>query len=87
MERIRQMGSISSGVLDGMRRVPDRDTGAYIEWSAVLAELSEDYRMLSARLKNVLKVCEWHRDIETASWVEIWIDKTQSRTLSLDDAC
>ena len=75
------------GVFVGMRKVPDEDARAYIESSDVLAELCEDNRALSARLRNVLKMCEWHCDIETASWIEIWIDKAQRRKLSLDEAC
>lgn len=75
------------GLFVGMRKVPDEDARAHSESSAVLAELCEDNRALSARLRHVLKMCEWHRDIATAGWIEIWIDKAQRRKLSLDDAC
>ena len=89
-EHLRKLGGRmlpSIGAFVGMRQVPDYDAGACIESSVALAELREDNVTLSARLRNVRKMCEWHRDIETASWIEIWIDKTQSRQLSIDEVC
>lgn len=90
VERVRKIGGKalrSIGAFVGMRRVPDAYAGAYLDSSVVLAELSEDNSMLGARLRKVLKVCEWHRDIETASLIQVWIDKAERRKSSLEDAC
>ncbi len=90
VECIRRMGGKmlpAIGVFVGIRKVPDEDARAYSESSAVLGELCEDNKALSARLRNVHKMCEWHRDLETASRIEIWIIRAQRRKLSLDDAC
>lgn len=89
-EHLRKMGCPmrpSIGAFAGMRQVPDYDAGAYVESSAALAELREDNVTLGARLRNVRKMCEWYGEIETASWIEIWIDKTQSRQLSIEEVC
>jgi starvation-inducible DNA-binding protein len=36
--------------------------------------------MLAARLREVHNVCDEHRDIATASLIEVWIDETERRT-------
>jgi len=89
-EHLRKMGGQmlpSIGDLAGMRQVPDYDAGAHIEALAALAELREDNVTLSTRLRKVRKLCEWYHVIETARRLDAWIDKTQRRKLSLDDAC
>jgi Ferritin-like domain len=41
----------------------------------MLAELREDNRALTARLREAHDVCQEHRDIATASFIEIWTTK------------
>ena len=81
-ERIRKLGgttlrSISHSART--QRILDNDAD-YAERSDVLAELSEDNKTVAARLREVHNVCDEHRDIATASCIEIRIDETERRT-------
>jgi starvation-inducible DNA-binding protein len=46
----------------------------------MLAELREANQSLAAWLREVHSVCEEHRDLATASLIEIWVDETERRT-------
>jgi starvation-inducible DNA-binding protein len=52
----------------------------------MLAELREDNKTLAARLREVHNVCDAHRDVATASLIEVWIDETELRTWFLFEA-
>ena len=52
----------------------------------MLAELREDNRALSGRLREAHDVCDHHRDIASASLIEVWIDETEQRTWFLFEA-
>ena len=52
----------------------------------MLAELREDNNTLAARLREAHSVCDEHRDIATASLIEVWIDETERRTWFLFEA-
>jgi len=41
---------------------------------------------LATRLREAHNVCEEHRDIATASLIEVWIDETERRTWFLFEA-
>jgi len=87
-ERIRKVGGNtlrSIGQISRMQRISDNDAD-FVEQSDMLAELREDNKMLSARLREVHDVCDEHRDIATASLVENWIDETERRTWFLFEA-
>ena len=58
----------------------------YVEPLDMLAELREDNKMLATRLREVHDVCDDHRDIATASLLEVWIDETERRTWFLFEA-
>ena len=58
----------------------------YVEPSDMLAELREDNKSLAARLREAHNVCDEHRDIATASLIEVWIDETERRTWFLYEA-
>jgi len=68
-----------------MQRVMDNDA-EYVEPSDMLAELRDDNKALAARLREAHNVCEEHRDIATASLIEVWIDETERRTWFLYEA-
>jgi starvation-inducible DNA-binding protein len=51
----------------------------------MIAELAEDNKTLTARLREVHNVCDEHRDIATASLIEVWIDETERRTWFLSE--
>jgi starvation-inducible DNA-binding protein len=52
----------------------------------MLAELRDDNKTLAARLREAHEVCDEHRDIATASLIEVWIDETERRTWFLFEA-
>ena len=87
-ERIRKVGGPtlrSIGHIARMQRVLDNDAD-YVEPQDMLAELREDNKELAARLREAHNVCDEHRDIATASLIEVWIDETERRTWFLFEA-
>jgi starvation-inducible DNA-binding protein len=43
------------------------------------AELREDNAALLASLRAAHDLCDTHRDVGTASFLEVWIDETERR--------
>jgi starvation-inducible DNA-binding protein len=87
-ERIRKVGGStlkSIGHIARTQRVRDNDA-EYVEPLDMLSELREDNKVLAARLREAHDVCDEHRDIATASLIEIWIDETERRTWFLFEA-
>src|SRR5437588_3123011 len=81
-ERVRKIGGStikSIGHVARLQRVLDNDAD-YIDPADMLAELCEANKTLAARLREAHNVCEEHRDIATASLIEVWIDETERRT-------
>jgi starvation-inducible DNA-binding protein len=81
-ERIRKTGGAtlrSIGHIARTQRVLDNDAN-YVEPQDMLAELREDNKELAGRLREAHNVCDEHRDIATASLIEVWIDETENRT-------
>jgi starvation-inducible DNA-binding protein len=80
-ERVRKIGGLtltSIGRIARTQRVLDNDA-EYVEPLDMLAELAEDNRTLAARLREAHNVCDEHRDVATASLIEVWIDETERR--------
>jgi len=46
----------------------------------MIAELADDNKTMAARLREAHNVCDEHRDVATASLIEVWIDETEGRT-------
>src|SRR5712691_9011688 len=87
-ERIRKVGGTtlkSIGSIARAQRVLDNDA-EYVEPLDMLAELREDNKELAARFREAHNVCDEHRDIATASLIEVWIDETERRTWFLFEA-
>ena len=87
-ERLRKIGATtlrSIGHIARLQRVEDNDA-EYVDPLDMLAELREDNKDLAARLREAHNVCEEHRDIATASLIEVWIDETERRTWFLFEA-
>jgi starvation-inducible DNA-binding protein len=81
-ERVRKLGGLtlrSIGHIARLQRMTDNDA-EYVDPSDMLAELQEDNSTLAARLREAHNVCEEHRDVATASLIEVWIDETERRT-------
>src|SRR4051794_27540654 len=81
-ERVRKIGGLtlkSIGNIAQLQRVSDNDAD-FVEPSDMLAELREDNKTLAERLREAHNVCEEHRDLATASLIEVWIDESERRT-------
>ena len=81
-ERVRKIGGLtlhSIGEIARTQRVLDNDA-EYVEPLDMLAELTDDNKTLTARLREAHNVCEEHRDVATTSLIEVWIDETERRT-------
>ena len=81
-ERIRKIGGLtlrSIGHISRTQRVLDNDAD-YVEPLDMIAELADDSKTLAARLREAHNVCDEHRDVATASLIEVWIDETERRT-------
>jgi len=87
-ERVRKIGGLtlrSIGQISRTQRVLDNDA-EYVEPLDMLAELADDNRTLAARLRAAHNVCDEHRDVATASLIEVWIDETERRAWFLFEA-
>lgn len=81
-ERVRKIGGLtlrSISHIARLQRVSDNDA-EFVEPSDMLAELREDNKALGSRLREAHNVCEEHRDLATASLIEVWIDESERRT-------
>lgn len=81
-ERVRKLGGPtlkSIGQISHTQRVIDNDA-EYVEPLDMLAELRDDNQTLTERLRQAHNVCDEHRDVATASLIEVWIDETERRT-------
>ena len=87
-ERVRKIGGLtlrSIGNISRTQRVLDNDA-EYVEPLDMLAELADDNKTLAGRLREAHNVCDEHRDVATASLIEVWIDETERRTWFLFEA-
>ena len=87
-ERVRKIGGLtlrSTGQISRIQRVLDNDAD-YVEPLDMLAELADDNRTLVARLREAHNVCDDHRDVATASLIEVWIDESERRAWFLFEA-
>ena len=86
-ERIRKIGGLtirSIGHISRTQRVLDNDA-EYVEPLDMIAELADDNKTLAARLREAHNVCDEHRDVATASLIEVWIDEAERRTWFLSE--
>ncbi|MBX6312643.1 MAG: DNA starvation/stationary phase protection protein [Isosphaeraceae bacterium] len=87
-ERVRKVGGTtltSIGHIARLKRIADNDA-VYVEPADMLAELCEDNKALAARLREAHDLCDEHRDVATASLIEVWIDETERRIWFLFEA-
>ena len=81
-ERIRKVDGAtltSVGRTNRTRRALD-NYAEYLEPLAMLTELREDNQLLVSRLRDAHDVCDQHRDIATASLIEMWIHEMERRS-------
>src|SRR5438445_421696 len=87
-ERVRKIGGAtlrSIGNITRLQRVLDNDA-EYVTPLDMLAELREDNARLAQRLRETHNVCDEHRDVATASLLEVWIDEAERRAWFLFEA-
>jgi starvation-inducible DNA-binding protein len=87
-ERVRKIGGTtlrSIGHIGRLQRIADNDAD-YVTPPDMLAELRDDTMRLTASLREVHSLCEEHRDVATASLIEVWIDEAERRTWFLFEA-
>jgi starvation-inducible DNA-binding protein len=87
-ERVRKLGHTtltSIGHIARLARVADNDAG-YVDPLDMLAELRDDNQTLAARMRETHELCDEHRDVATASLLEVWIDEAERRTWFLFEA-
>ena len=87
-ERVRKIGGTtlrSIGHIGRLQRIRDNDAD-FVTPRDMLAELREDNKQLVVRMREVHDLCGEHRDVATASLLEIWIDEAERRTWFLFEA-
>jgi len=87
-ERVRKIGGTtlrSIGHIARLQRVLDNDAD-FVTPRDMLAELRDDNKQLTVRLRETHGVCDEHDDVATASLLENWIDEAERRTWFLFEA-
>ena len=87
-ERVRKVGGStlrSIGHIARLQRVLDNDA-EYVTPLDMLAELREDNAQLADRMREAHNVCDEHRDVASASLLEVWIDEAERRAWFLFEA-
>jgi starvation-inducible DNA-binding protein len=87
-ERVRKIGGTtlrSIGHIARLQRVLDNDA-EFVTPLDMLAELRDDNKQLTTRLRETHDLCEEHEDVATASLLENWIDEAERRTWFLFEA-
>jgi|SRR5579862_426909 starvation-inducible DNA-binding protein len=88
-ERARKIGGAtirSIGEIDRTKRVLDNDA-EFVTPMDMLAELRDDNKDLTARMRETHDLCNEHGDVATASLLENWIDEAERRTWFLFESC
>src|SRR5580693_5084874 len=81
-ERVRKIGGTtlrSIGHVARLQRVRDNDA-EFVTPLDMLAELREDNKELTARMRETHDLCGEHGDVATTSLIENWIDEAERRT-------
>jgi len=87
-ERVRKLGATtlrSIGQVARLQRMADNDAD-FVTPLDMLAELREDNRQLTLRLREAHGLCDRHGDVATASLIETWIDESERRVWYLFEA-
>jgi starvation-inducible DNA-binding protein len=87
-ERVRKIGGTtlrSIGNIARLQRIQDNDAD-FVSPQDMLAELRDDNKDLTQRMREVHDVCDEHGDVATASLLENWIDEAERRTWFLFEA-
>ncbi len=80
-ERVRKLGGNtlrSIGHVARTQRIFDNDADC-VEPSEMLCELCEDNKAVASRLREAHALCKAHRDIASASLIQVWLDEAERR--------
>jgi starvation-inducible DNA-binding protein len=80
-ERVRKIGGMtirSIGQISRQQRILDNDA-EYVTPGDMLAELRDDNLQLIGAMREIHELCEEHKDVATASLLEVWIDEAERR--------
>jgi starvation-inducible DNA-binding protein len=87
-ERVRKIGGTtlrSIGHIARLQRVLDNDAD-FVTPQDMPAELRDDNKDLTGRMRAAHAVCDEHGDVASASLLENWIDQAERRTWFLFEA-
>jgi starvation-inducible DNA-binding protein len=87
-ERVRKIGATtlrSIGHVSRLQRIQDNDAD-YVTPMDMLAELRDDNKQLTTRMREIHDLCDESGDVATASLLEVWIDEAERRTWFLFEA-
>src|SRR5262245_34726772 len=87
-ERVRKIGGTtlrSIGHIARLQRIADNDA-EFVSPQDMLAELRDDNKDLTQRMREVHDLCDEHSDVATASLLENWIDEAERRVWFLFEA-
>jgi starvation-inducible DNA-binding protein len=87
-ERVRKIGQLtihSIGEISRNQRIVDNDA-PFVSPRDMLAELREDNSELTQRMRQAHEMIDEHKDVATASLLEVFIDETERRAWFLYEA-
>jgi len=87
-ERVRKLGGStlrSIAHIARLKRVLDNDAD-FVTPLDMLAELRDDNKDITGRMREAHNVCDEHGDVATASLLEVWIDEAERRVWFLFEA-
>ena len=65
--------------ISGRQRLKDNNAES-VSAEEMLEELQMDNQQLTRFLRSAHEICEEHKDVASASLIEVWIDQTERRT-------
>jgi len=86
-ERARKLGAStlhSIGEISRNQRLQDNNE-EFVTPQDMMAELTNDNQRLTQFLRAAHEICDEHKDVATASMIEVWIDQTERRTWFLSE--
>jgi starvation-inducible DNA-binding protein len=86
-ERARKIGGTtlhSVSEISRNQRLKDNNE-EFVAPQDMMAELSDDNQHLTRSLRAAHEICDQHKDVATASMIEVWIDETERRTWFLTE--
>ena len=87
-ERVRKLGGTtlrSIGHISRVQTLQDNDE-AFVGPNEMLRELMADNKAVAAAMRKAHEVCDEHKDVASASLLEVYIDETEKRTWFLFEA-